>query len=202
MASEAVNDFAQDRNGLGALYFCDQQTLATRCMHQFACQLHVVRRTREGHRQKIRLDQRGSLDVFLVLVSQRGCGESATLAVDTLVVGQHAAAHNHAMHFCALDAGDVKFQHAVVEQQYRADIYILGQFLVIQPDALLVAKTFQRSIENESIALVQGDFVVLEFAHANLRTLQVGQDTDSAACGFGCGAHLLGAAHVILCRTM
>jgi len=181
--------------------FCKPGTAARR-MHQLARQVHVIAAARERYRQVVRLDQRGGLDVFLVLVGQRRRGQAAALAVEPLVVRQHAAAHHPANDLMAFDFDDIEFEHAVIEQQHRTLADIPGQVFVIQPDAFLVTQSVQRGIEDENVTLVQDDLVVLEFSHTDLRALQVGQDADSAPHYRRSRTYRFGTLHMILHRAM
>ena len=95
----------------------------------------------------------------------------------------------------------LELEAAVVEQQDVAADYVLGQVLVIEADALLVAERTGR-VENEGVADAQRDFVVLELADPDLRTLQVAEDADGPAVLGRGGTNAFGACLMVLCRTV
>jgi len=197
-----IDDFVQHADGFGALDFCHQQAFSSSFVHQPARQFHVFCRAREGNRQIIRLDEGGSLDVFLVLVGQRGRSQAAALAVDPLVVGQNAAAHHFADHLRALDLDHVEFQHAVIQQQHGTLADIFGQILVVEADTLLVAEPGPFRVQDKRVTLLEHDLVVLDFAHTDLWALQVGQDPYNAAACSRCRAHFFHPGHMVLCGTV
>ena len=92
------------------------------------------------HREVVGLDLRRGADVLDVLGRERGRGQAAALAVDALVVGQHAAVAHRGVHLLAAHRGDVEHDLAVVEQQHRARGDVARQLLVVQADAVAVAQ--------------------------------------------------------------
>jgi hypothetical protein len=111
-----IDDLSQHRDRFRTFDLGQQHRFTARCMHQCTSQLHIIRTTWERHGQIVRLDQRSRLDVFFVFVGQGRRSQSAALAIDALVVGQHAATHHDTVHFRTLDTSDMEFQQAVVQQ--------------------------------------------------------------------------------------
>jgi len=105
------------------------------------------------------------------------------------------------MDFLAAHAGDFELQATVVEQQDVAIDDILGQVLVIEADAVLVAHG-AGGVEDEGGADDQRDLVALELADANLRTLQVAKDADRPAVLGGGGTDAVGACLVVIGRAV
>ena len=75
---------------------------------------------------------------------------------------------------------DLEDDAPVVEQQHVARAHVLGQVLVVEADAFLVAELAAR-VEDEVIAVLEKDLAFLELADADLRALQVGEDADRTA---------------------
>jgi hypothetical protein len=147
-------------------------TAAAGGAQQLARHVHVGGALREGDGDEIDADLGGRLDVVHVLAGQRRRGQAAALAVDALVVGQLAADDDAGVDLMAAHAGDLELQAAVVEQQDVAMTDVLGQILVVEADALLVAER-ALGVEDEGFAGDQRDLAVLELADADLRPLQV-----------------------------
>ena len=140
MPSGGIEDFGQVGDGLDALDLGDQDRRAAGGAHQLARHVHVGGALREGDGDEIDADLGGRLDVVHVLAGQRRRGQAAALAVDALVVRQLAADDDAGVNLLAAHAGDFELQAAVVEEQDVAIDDVLGQVLVIEADAFLVAE--------------------------------------------------------------
>jgi hypothetical protein len=199
----AAHDVEQRRlaHRLRALDLGDEERLAARGAHQLPRHVHVGAALGEGHRQVVGLDLGRGADVLHVLGGERGRGEPAALAVDALVVGEHAAVAHHGMHLLAAHAGDVQHDLAVVEQQHGAGHHVVGQLLVVQTDARAVAH-LRGGVEYEALPLLQADLAFLELADADLGALQVAQDGDGATELARQFLHQRGARLVILRRAV
>src|SRR5690606_26224367 len=81
----------------------------------------------------------------------------------------------------ALEPGDAQLEAPVVEQQGVADLDVVDEALVGDPDALDVAGAVVVGGEVEGGALLQGDLALGEAHHADLRPLQVLQDAHREA---------------------
>ena len=75
------------------------------------------------------------------------------------------------------------------------------QILVVEADARLVAER-ALGIENETVAFFKQNFAVLEFANADFRALQVGQNTDGTLEAGSDLPHGIGQCDVVFCLAM
>ena len=105
--------FGRDR--FGALNFGDQQCVATGRSHQLACHVHVRAVLWKRYGQKIRANRHRRLDVLHVFGGQRRRRKAATLAIDALVVRQHAADQHLAFDALAAHRHHLEDDQAIVE---------------------------------------------------------------------------------------
>ena len=104
---------------------------------------------------------------------------------------------SHARHdFAAVHRFDAQPDQAVVEQQHRAGRDVARQLLVVEADAVFVAK-LAVGVEHEGLAALEGDLAERELADADLGPLQIGHDRDLAADRLRRVADQLGALLVI-----
>ena len=196
-----IEDFFERGHRFDALDLGDGQRVAAAGEHQLARHIHVGSALGERHGEKISADLRRRADVFHVLGGQRRRRQAAALAIDSLVVREHAADAYRGIDFLADDVVDVEHDAAIVEQQHVARTDVVRQVLVIEADAQLVAE-FALGVENEAVADFERDLAFLELADADLRPLQVGEDADRPADLGRDGAHAGGQRDVILRLAM
>ena len=194
-------NFFQILDGFDPFDLGDQHGLATRCTHQLAGHVHVGRTLGEGDGNEIDADLGGGLDVVHVLGGECRGGEAPTLTVDALVVGQIAAHQNAGVNLMASHTGDFQFQAAVVEQQDVTALHVLGQFFVVQPDALVIAHR-ALGIENERRTRFERDLAAFKLADPDFRALQVSEDAHRAPQLDGSGTDGFGTGAVIFRRAV
>ncbi|KAE9494135.1 hypothetical protein F9Z36_1579 [Neisseria gonorrhoeae] len=89
----------------------------------------------------------------------------------------------------AFDGFHGQGQQAVVQPQDIACGNVVGQVAVVQTDRLARAFAFERGIEYQCFAFVQFDAAAGDFAHADFRALQIGNDGDFLSGAFCRLAH-------------
>src|SRR5476649_2393209 len=101
--------------------------------HEFPSHVHVGARLGKRDGQVVGVELCRGLDVLHVLCRERRRGQSATLPVDALVIGEHAAMAHRGVHFGSTHGGHVQHDLAVVQQKHGAGRHVARQFLVVQP---------------------------------------------------------------------
>src|SRR4029079_10192938 len=147
---------------------------------QLARHVHVFLVLRERHGEVFRVDRDRGLHVVHVLCRQRGRRQDAAHAVDAFVIRQSAADLDARDDLSAAYRLDAKADQPVVEQQNDAGRDVVGQLLVIEADAFLVAQVARR-VERELLTGLEHDLAGGELADAYFRALQVDHDRDLAA---------------------
>jgi hypothetical protein len=174
-----IDDLFQRVDRLGPFDLGDQECPASGGAQQLARHVHVFLVLRKGHGQVFRVDRDRGLHVVHVLGRQRRRRQAAAHAVDAFVVRQSAADLDARDDRGAADRLDAQANQPVVEQQDDAGSDVVGQLLVIESDAFLVAQV-PRGVERELLAGLEHDLAGSELADADLRALQVGHDRDLA----------------------
>jgi hypothetical protein len=198
-----IDDFAEHRDRIGTLDLRHDGGIATGFAQQAAGFVQIGRRANERHGKEIGAHLGGQLDVVTVLVGQRRHGETAALAVQALAVREAATDDDAGVDLGANHIEDGERHEAVIEQQHVARDHILGQVVVADAHAGLVAgRGIRAAIEHEAVARQQVDRAVSELLDTDLRALQVGQDANFAAHCIGGGAHGVGAGAVVIGGTV
>jgi len=140
----------------------------------------VLARARERHAEVVGFQFRGRSDVFHVLGGECRRGQATALAVDALVVREHATLVDDGVDLRPLDRGHGEHDQAVVEQQRVARPHVLRQAFVIEADALVVAQ-LAAGVQDELRTRLEHCLAMLELADADLRPLQVHQYADRAS---------------------
>jgi hypothetical protein len=138
----------------------------------------VVTRANEAHRHPVHAERRAERHVLDVLVGQCGDREVGVGDVDPLVVRQHATRDHLGDDGAAIDPFDSQRQPTVVEQQRVAGLDVVAQARIGDADARLVARCVVVAGERERRAGGEGHLAVGEARYADLRTLQVLQDSE------------------------
>ena len=176
----SVENVVQRRDRLRALDLRHRQRPPARLVHEVARPADVRARAREGDTEEVGLERGRDLDVLHVLFGQRRRGQAATLAVDALVVRERAALFHDRGDARAAHRDDAQHDASIVQQQRVRGAHIIGQVLVIESDAVLIAQ-LALGIEHELRAGRERDLPLLEAADADLRSLQVHQHADGVA---------------------
>jgi hypothetical protein len=135
-----VENLFERGDGFDPLDLGDGQRMTAAGDHQLARHVHVGRALGEGDGKIVGADLRRRLDVVHVLGRQRWRREAAALAVDALVVRKRAAVQDDGVDFLVDDLANFEYDASVVEQQNVAGADVLGQLLVVETDALLIAE--------------------------------------------------------------
>ena len=201
-AVAGAQNFFQLRNGLSPLDFGNQVRLVPersgRHIAQLTRHFHVGGVLGKAHRHIVGPKAHGGFDVFHVFGGERGGGQAAALFVDALVVRQLAPLGHGAMHRRTFDGLHLHDDHAVVEHQHVASLYILRQLFVVKSHTLCVAQFGTRRIQHKGLAGNKHDLVVRKFTDANFGALQVGHDRHLATGALGRIAHELRPIYMVL----
>jgi len=165
---------------------------------QLARQFHVGGVLGEADGDIVGLQAHGGLDVLHVLGGQGRRGQTATLLVDALVVGEFAAELDGGVYGVADHLVHRHHNQAVVEQQDISGLHIPRQFLVVQAHTLEVAWLSTGCIEHEGHAWLQHHLALGELADPDLGPLQVGHDAHLPASAAGGLAHQVRPVDVVL----
>ena len=152
---------------------------------------YVVGGAHEGDGYGIDTLADGKDEVFLVLLGKRGDFDGDTGEIDAFVLAEGSAVDDLADDVYTFDGFDAKFNQAVGEQDAGAGLKIFRERGEGGSDHGRGACDLARG-DGEALASDELDgLVILEFAGADLGTLEVGEDTDRLALFLGDGAHHL-----------
>ena len=150
-----------------------------RFAHELPRQLDIGGIARERHGDVINFLLRAELDVLAVPVGERGCRNSAALAIQALAVGK-LAAHSHVgVDFRSTDAIDVEHDLPVVQQEYITGGDVFRQILVGTAYGVDRAPFWvEIHVECEGLPLLQHDLPFAEALDTNLRPTEIEEDAD------------------------
>ena len=117
-------------------------------------------------------------------LGQRACGQTAAAFIDAFVAFQHMAVFNFSNNLTAFNGFHGQSQQTVVQPQNIACNDIIRQVAVVQTDRVARAFAFECGIKNQRFSFVQFDAAAGDFADADFRTLQVGEDGDFLSRAF------------------
>ena len=180
-------------NGFRAFNFRDDFSIAACITSQATRIVQIFAAAREGDRQVVNADQRGSDDVRFVFVGKRFCREAAAQFVDAFIVGERAADGDFGEHFHALNFQHLQLYATVVQQQDIAWHHVSRQAFIVDTDFLFIAFAFaQVGIQQEFVADIEENFTLFKGRYADFWTLQIAEDSNVAA-QFGCDfTHFIG----------
>src|SRR3569833_3109026 len=175
-----VDDARQVCDRLVPLDLRNDTGVTARLTDQAPRLLDVGRITRERHGDVVNYLLRAELDVLAIPVGKGGSRYSATLAVETLAIGELATRTHPGIDSRTADALVVEDDLAVVQQEDIARRHILRQICVGTTD-LIDGAPFgvELGIEGEGLALYQHNTAFAKPLDANLRSTEVEEDADA-----------------------
>ena len=160
------------RNALRALDLRDDLCPAAVVCQDFAHITNILRRSREGSRDKIKSHFAAKNQIAAVRIADEGHGQIRARHIDALVIGDRAAVLHRADDFLRSDMIDAEADETVVDQNRRARLHIVDQSLVGDRRPLIVSQHFLCS-QRELLTLLQLCAAVPEIAQTYLRSLRI-----------------------------
>ncbi len=181
-----LNDFIDGLNSFSPFNFGNDGGCAIYLVEQPASLLNIRCTANKGDSDIICLHLSGGFQVFAIFVRQGAGGKPSAFAIDPLVVGQFSANFNRADDARPVDAVNLQFDTAVIQQQDIPRDYIFWQFLVVQADSFWGPGRFRQcGVQNELSARIKRNRAVFKLSNADFRTLKVCQNSDLASQGGG-----------------
>ncbi len=169
-------------DGLVAFDLGADMAMAAREAQQRARQIHVGGVARERHGDVVSAFGGRELDVFAVLVGERGSRDAAAAQVHALAIRELAAGDDLGVDARARHLGDLELDQAIIEQQDVARLHVLGQIQVGATDDFVIAGVgVVRRIEREGLAVLEIHLLVSEALDADLGTPEIREDADVTA---------------------
>lgn len=193
---ERRDDVLHVLHGLRLLHLGDDGDPAALLVHHPVDVGHVLGVPHEGQRDQVGAHPQREPQVVDVLLAQRGHVDGRAGQVDALVVGDDAALDDDRLHPRALDVQDLQLDVAVVDEDLVAARDVARQTLVRRAADRLVAGDVLGG-DGELVTAHQLDRTLGEGLKADLRALEVGEDTDGPAGLLGGGPDPVVAALVL-----
>ncbi|MGX1117888.1 hypothetical protein RKD37_003251 [Streptomyces ambofaciens] len=185
-AVERHHDVLHVVDRLGLLHLGDHRDPAALLVHDAVHVGDVLGVPDEGEGDQVAAHAQREPEVLDVLLAQRGDVDRRAGQVDALVVGDDTALDDDRLHPGALDLGDLQLDVAVVDEHLVALGDVTGQALVGRAADRPVARDVLGG-DGELVTAHQLDGTLREGLQADLRALEVGEDTDGAAGLLGGG---------------
>ena len=138
---------------------------------------NVFRALHKRQRDPVHAQLQAETQVAAVFLGQRAQLQHRFWNVDAFAVGQLATGDHFGDHRVAVLGGDLQAQAAIVEQQAHARLQCFDDFRVGQVDPINVARGAVK-IQAQGLAALQVDLALGKAANAQLRPLQIHEDTD------------------------
>ena len=176
------DDFVDAIQSLDSFNLGDDLSGPTGGLEKRARLLNVGSTAHERHGEKIHTRLGREANVIPVFFGQRWRRQSATLAINALMIRQHAADDYRRMDTRAINFSRLQSYLSIVEQQDIVFFEILVQIAISDADTVPVSGVVsQGRIQEKIVAFGQRDAAVFESSDADLGALQIADDANKPA---------------------